>query len=625
MKLSKIKAMLLTLLTLGTAGMAQMVNYCQIDPYTVSGGFTYTRCEDGKTSDIIMYFYSWPTFLDDGFKFNDRFQTAVKTNRRIILDFFGVDDSTTFYLYNRKIDYGYFKKIEGKPCQSTLLWRDTLQWSGSGNIENHTLAYHKSRSEIVSAVREAGFRKYRVAIWKYEYLSTDLNKWNSPPDYDGSYYTHDDLLFDDYKDFVPIFGSVSWYVSSYIHDGVETTYTADDYPKAYDFIRSKDNILLKIPVNPNGDTTKGVLQYNDGSEWRTDPDYQEDVFKKEKNVTLRFNGTSTGGDHLERLMNKSTGQALIRYRMYKEGATDTLYTPEIKLNIQYLVNWGSTNNVNRGKEWVQGFEDREGKINVAAGVVDYGKTAVLVAEPKDGFDFECWKNESGDCVANAATYNENGVKRFKTNITVKSDTTLSASYIPLYKIFYYDSDGNTRLDESAYVKKGESVSAPANKPTRDGYTFYGWYVTYDPGVMKNPENYPQYKFDFTKAVSDEVYCSAISGCNETFDRFVTLYAAYTVNKHNVVYKVDGEVYKTVENVAYGTDLKTIAAPTASTKTGYTFSGWSTLPATMPDEDVVVTGTFTVNKHYVVYKVDDDPYAVVLNVPYGKDLRVTDEE
>ena len=59
----------------------------------------------------------------------------------------------------------------------------------------------------------------------------------------------------------------------------------------------------------------------------------------------------------------------------------------------------------------------------------------------------------------------------------------------------------------------------------------------------------------------------------------------------LTYKVDGEVYKEL-TVAYTTALKAIDAPT---KDGYTFSGWSDIPATMPAKDVVVTGTFTVIK------------------------------
>ena len=66
-------------------------------------------------------------------------------------------------------------------------------------------------------------------------------------------------------------------------------------------------------------------------------------------------------------------------------------------------------------------------------------------------------------------------------------------------------------------------------------------------------------------------------------------AEFTANSHTVTYKVDGEIYGEVETVDYGTELTAREAPT---KTGFIFSGWSTIPETMPDEDVVITGTFT---------------------------------
>ena len=60
--------------------------------------------------------------------------------------------------------------------------------------------------------------------------------------------------------------------------------------------------------------------------------------------------------------------------------------------------------------------------------------------------------------------------------------------------------------------------------------------------------------------------------------------------YNLVYYVDGEEYKKYV-VEQGT---TITPETAPYKEGYTFSGWSEIPATMPAHDVTVTGTFTLN-------------------------------
>ncbi|MCQ2104818.1 MAG: InlB B-repeat-containing protein, partial [Fibrobacter sp.] len=79
---------------------------------------------------------------------------------------------------------------------------------------------------------------------------------------------------------------------------------------------------------------------------------------------------------------------------------------------------------------------------------------------------------------------------------------------------------------------------------------------------------------------------------------------YTVNKFSVTYKIVGEnfaneSFDVKENVAYGSAL------TPTTKSvvhdGYFFSGWSGLPAKMPNHDVVVTGSYS-NVEPESYKV-----------------------
>ena len=84
---------------------------------------------------------------------------------------------------------------------------------------------------------------------------------------------------------------------------------------------------------------------------------------------------------------------------------------------------------------------------------------------------------------------------------------------------------------------------------------------------------------------------------------LTITGTFSVNKYKLVYKVDGQEYKSYD-VEYGA---TITPETEPTKEGYTFSGWSDIPATMPAKDVTVTGTFSVNKYKLVYKVDGQEY------------------
>ena len=79
----------------------------------------------------------------------------------------------------------------------------------------------------------------------------------------------------------------------------------------------------------------------------------------------------------------------------------------------------------------------------------------------------------------------------------------------------------------------------------------------------------------------------------------------TINmpKHTLTYIVDDDVYKTYE-IEEG---ETITPEPTPTKEGYTFSGWSEIPETMPTHDVTVTGTFTINKYKLTYKVDGELY------------------
>ena len=73
----------------------------------------------------------------------------------------------------------------------------------------------------------------------------------------------------------------------------------------------------------------------------------------------------------------------------------------------------------------------------------------------------------------------------------------------------------------------------------------------------------------------------------------------SIPTHKIIYIVDGEKYKSYD-IEEGESITPEPAPT---KEGYTFSGWSEIPATMPADDVIVTGTFEVNKYDLTYSVD----------------------
>lgn len=98
---------------------------------------------------------------------------------------------------------------------------------------------------------------------------------------------------------------------------------------------------------------------------------------------------------------------------------------------------------------------------------------------------------------------------------------------------------------------GENIT-PIDAPVKEGYTFSGWSSI--PKIMPK-EN-------------------------------ITVTGSFTINSYTLTYLLDGETYKT-ETLEYGTTITAIADPVEE---GYTFSGWSEIPSTMPAKDVIVTGT-----------------------------------
>lgn len=77
------------------------------------------------------------------------------------------------------------------------------------------------------------------------------------------------------------------------------------------------------------------------------------------------------------------------------------------------------------------------------------------------------------------------------------------------------------------------------------------------------------------------------------------------------YLIDEEIYKTTTPMVY----TPISQEPLPTKEGYTFSGWSDIPETMPSHDVIVTGSFIINKYKITYIVDSSVIGTQ-DVEYG---------
>lgn len=84
----------------------------------------------------------------------------------------------------------------------------------------------------------------------------------------------------------------------------------------------------------------------------------------------------------------------------------------------------------------------------------------------------------------------------------------------------------------------------------------------------------------------------------------------------LTYVLDGKVYYT-ESLSEGEVIAPLEEPT---KEGYTFSGWSEIPGTMPADNVTITGTFTVNQYNVTFMIDGAEFATVA-VNYGESITI----
>ena len=183
---------------------------------------------------------------------------------------------------------------------------------------------------------------------------------------------------------------------------------------------------------------------------------------------------------------------------------------------------------------------------------------------------------SDDFVGNQEIALKNIMFSTKSGRTNLENTTAEVSLLKRYKVTYMVDGAEYKTEE---VVNGSPITLIA-APTKEGYTFSGW--TDAPAIMPAED--------------------------------ITINGTFAVNSYKVTYMVDGAEYKT-ENVAYGSSITLVAAPT---KEGHTFSGWSEAPATMPAKDITINGTFAVNSYKVTYMVNGAEYQSA-TVAYGSPI------
>ena len=157
------------------------------------------------------------------------------------------------------------------------------------------------------------------------------------------------------------------------------------------------------------------------------------------------------------------------------------------------------------------------------------------------------------------------VEKYKTTEPWSKFKTFVPITIPEHTLTYMV-DGEVYKTDS--IEEDEEIIVES-EPAREGYSFSGW--------SEIPKTMPAYD--------------------------ITVTGTFTINKYKLTYTVDGEEYKSYE-LGYGASITPEDDPA---KEGYSFSGWSEIPETMPAHDVTVTSTFTINKYKLTYIVDGEEY------------------
>lgn len=173
---------------------------------------------------------------------------------------------------------------------------------------------------------------------------------------------------------------------------------------------------------------------------------------------------------------------------------------------------------------------------------------------KVGYTFDGWYN--GETKVTEITTGTYG------NMTLVAKWTAD-----LYTISYDLADGvNSPENPTSYTI--ESGLITLKDPTREGYTFAGWYngeqlvTTIDSNTLEN----------------------------------ISLTAKWTVNSYKLTFDVDGNL--TEKTFKYGESITAIENPT---KVGHTFVGWSEeLPETMPANDITVEAKWEINSYDITY-------------------------
>ncbi len=245
------------------------------------------------------------------------------------------------------------------------------------------------------------------------------------------------------------------------------------------------------------------------------------------NTGYNFSSWTLSGSNTGAVTIGSTTTASTTIKATNTGATVTANFTPITYNITYTA---PTN----GSYTIKVGDNAAVSANTTA---DYNTTITLTNTPDPGYRFSKWTITPTVSITNNKTFS-----------MPANDVEIAATFeADTYTITWNANGGSVSPESSSYTYNGDPIVLP--QPTRDGYTFLGWFTSANGG-------------DKIKDVGKDN--------KPTSD--VEYFAQWTANTYTVTLDQEGATTTgtTSMTVTYDAEMPTITCPT---KNGYAFMGY----------------------------------------------------
>ena len=576
-------------------------------------------------------------------------------------------------------------KINGKDAEMFKMPAHDIKITGSFGVNSYTVTYKVDNStygavetyqygENVSLREKPVKEGYSFKGWSRDSGFTmpaenvvieghfEINKYTVRYEVDGALYGEEESY--DFGEMVEIREEPTKDGYTFSHWSQKEAFTmpANDVVIKGNFSINSYKVTYKVDGVQYGDTE--THEYGSAVTLRAEPETEGYTFSgwnRENNFTMPAEDVVIEGNfkiNSYTVTYKVDGEISGEAETYKYGAVVTLREEPAKEGYTFS-HWSresgftmpAENIVVEGHFKINSYTVTYKVDDQLYGKVDtykFGEDVTLRDAPtKEGYTFSGWSETSG-------------FKMPAKDVEIRGNFSIN-DYTVTYKV-----DGKV-IDEKKH-QYNEEVTVRADE-TKEGYTFSGWSsedvrqsfiqrllsssiagktfrmpakdvvieghfdinsykVTYQVDGVQSGET-ETYEYGTLVTIRDDLEKEGhkFSGWNLKEDfampaEDVVIVGSFTANEYTVTYLVDGKPYETAEAYLYGTAVKLKEAPE---KEGYTFSGWDHKEDfTMPAENVVINGSFSINSYKVTYEVDGNAYGKEETYEYGSAVTLQKE-